>query len=145
MLDPCVKAILCALSAGPRAAIRAALQLAIAAVNLQIAAVSAILAQAEIITVPWQVAKDGLEVVKGLLTGNLSLLPGELFAGCPALGELSIGFALDVSDVTQSLDAQILELRDKLAYVDSLNAKLVRLQAEVALYESIVDEIVDCP
>lgn len=141
-LDPCVRAILCALSAPLRAAIRGALDTAIALMTVELGVVRALLLQAQIITAPIDVARSALQLVKDGFTGSLSLLPGELFAGCPDLGDLSIGFSLDTAKFTQFLDAKLLEMRDLLAYVDELVADVDRIETEIALYQAIVIEMV---
>lgn len=140
-MTPCVQAILCGLAAPLRAAVVAAAQGAIIALELQAAKLRVALGVLNIATVPLQFTATILQAQLDIIESVANVLPTGITAGCPEIGLSIDGFNLQIEGARAEVDREIAKINRKLAFGDQLQAKIDVLEAAIADIEATVIQV----
>jgi hypothetical protein len=123
-LNPCVKQIVCSLSAAVLGALDSAIQLQIANLTVQKNVIEAQILKYDVLGIPIQFANEAAQYALNQLRGFAALIPTNLVAGCADMGNININVQRSIdtvsgglADITQDA-TRLLSVREELAFLD---------------------------
>jgi len=143
-LNPCVKQILCALSAPVLAALNAVISSQIALLRAQIVAAQAQLLALDITTAPLELARN---IAQGLIDqakAAATLVPFELIAECADLGDFNVNFVESLDALTADLNDIVDDLQRLLSFKEELQLLVNELEEVIEQFEGIQAVIEEC-
>lgn len=144
MLDPCISAVLCTLTAPVLISLRTIVDSNIVQIQALVASLQARSVLLGIQAVPIQVVRDQLVPLLQEVESTANILPITLLNQCPPLGQLQA----DWTDASRRATASVQDLADDLTRTVSLktglDAQLAELQATLAELQLLSAEISAC-
>lgn len=138
-MDPCVKAILCALSPPVISALQALIAPYRVLVSGWIVAIEAQLAIIDLWLVPFYAGQAAAQAVLDASRATARLLPVTLIAGCAELGDLNMSVEKVIAPTVADVQAWLAEMQ---RYV-SLREELAALREEYQALEAFLDELLN--
>lgn len=133
-LYPCVRDILCALSAGTLNALRGVIASYRALLNAQILTFQAQLIQRDIAVLPARIALEAALAALAVVQSGSQLVPLDLIAGCLPLGD----FNVQIDGVLRGAEEAIKDLRDNLNRLLSFREELA---AAIEVAQQVLDQL----
>lgn len=143
-LDPCVKSILCALSAVVLGALQGIINAQVGLLRAQLAILRAELLKYDIAAVPIEIARNAANAILNDARQAAALLPLSLIAECADLGELNINLVAAIDNETERLNDIIDDASAILSFREELNLAILQVERLIEAFEEILQEIAEC-
>lgn len=143
-LNPCVRAVLCALSGTVLRSLNGLITVQIAQLEAQVLVFEAQLLQYDILAIPVQAAADIARSAISEVRNSALLIPIELIAGCFDLADFNQGLRRSLDFLTAELDSTLGNLTRLLSYRDELAAIVEELNGLIDQFQDIIGTIETC-
>lgn len=143
-LNPCVRAIVCALSQPLRNALQAQLQIARTNISAQIFTYRSKVAQYDVLAAGAQIVVTGAAALRNQLEAATRLIPLTAISGCVDMGDLNLSIQQDIDRAGQKLTDELQGLTRLLSIQDELQDLIDVATANLGIIDAVLTTIGQC-
>lgn len=143
-LAPCVRIVLCGLSAATLSALDAIVAQAEAQLQTQRALLVAQAARVDVALIPVEATRDIAQTALGALSQYAGLLPTSLIAGCADLGDFSLNLSAQFDILAADLNDTLDDVSRLVSFREELNAALDEADAALQQIGEVRAVLAEC-